>query len=373
MKNYLTILLLLIGFASTCIESRRRPRPRPPVPQTTFAPPTAAPTSEEPKTGTPSVAPTSEEPETGTPTVIPPTEATSEPGTRTIREQVLAMIQEGVDWNGSVLGLYNTCWWSTYSQYFALNCAEEAESYYEEFDYNEDWKVIVTSGAPDHEAEELSTPFCTAFRDVCQAINPLINGGLLNPNRRCEKWQYVVLPKNPQLTGTFSDTPMGTTGFATSGGHFYNHLSNPDGSVAWYHEIQSLDLSMGHSDPSATYHYHGVPYLIPGASSSSSCEPIGYLFDGFPVYGECQDDDGNELLSCWKLIDGASGEYQTDYEYDNEAFEAGTCGLDQANGRMFEDGYGYVTTTDYPGIPMFYSGESIPRSCGFCPEERGFC
>ena len=51
---------------------------------------------------------------------------------------------------------------------------------------------------------------------------------------------------------------MGTTGFATSGGHIYNHLSHPDGSVAWYHEIQSLDLSMGHSDPSATYHYHGV-------------------------------------------------------------------------------------------------------------------
>ena len=62
---------------------------------------------------------------------------TIEPGSRTIREQVLDMIQEGVDWNGSVLGLYNTCWWSSYSQYFALNCGDDAESYYEEFDYNE--------------------------------------------------------------------------------------------------------------------------------------------------------------------------------------------------------------------------------------------
>ena len=53
---------------------------------------------------------------------------------------------------------------------------------------------------------------------------------------------------------------MGSTGFATSGGHFYNHLANPDGSVAWFDEIQSLDLSMGHSDPSATYHYHGVSF-----------------------------------------------------------------------------------------------------------------
>ena len=45
-----------------------------------------------------------------------------------------------------------------------------------------------------------------------------------------------------------------------------------------------------------------VPYLIPDASDASKCTPIGYLFDGFPVHGQCQDDDGNEILSCWKLI-----------------------------------------------------------------------
>ena len=49
-----------------------------------------------------------------------------------------------------------------------------------------DWKVVVTSGVPDHPAEDQSTPFCTAFRDTCSAINPLINGGRLNPNRRCK-------------------------------------------------------------------------------------------------------------------------------------------------------------------------------------------
>merc|ERR1712038_777479 len=345
MKSFLAILLLLVVFASACesIWGRWRPRPRPPKT------PTEAPT----------VAPT-----------VAPTEG---PGTRTIREQVLDMIKEGVDFNGSVLGLYNTCWTSTYSQNFASNCEDDAESYYEEFDYDEDWRVVVTSGAPDHASEEDSTPFCTAYRALCQAINPDITGGRLNPNRRCEKWQYVVLPKNPELTGAFGDTPMGTTGFATSGGHIYNHLSHPDGSVAWYHEIQSLDLSMGHSDPGATYHYHGVPYLIPDASDISKCKPIGYLFDGFPVHGQCQDDDGNEILSCWKLIDGASGEHQTDYEYDEAAFAAGTCGLDRANGKMFDHGYGYVTTTNYPGIPMFYSGTTIPRSCGFCPEAKGFC
>merc|ERR1712036_203911 len=105
-----------------------------------------------------------------------------------------------------------------------------------------------------------------------------------------------VLPKNPSPSGDFADTPMGAIGFAISGGHIYNHLANPDGSVAWYDEIQSLDLSMGHSDPSGTYHYHGVPYLI----------------------------------------SGASGENQDDYQYDEAGFADGTCHLDRANGRMFD-------------------------------------
>ena len=73
------------------------------------------------------------------------------------------------------------------------------------------------------------------------------------------------------------------------------------------------------------------------------------------------------------VIVGNTGEHITVYEYDAAGYAEGTCHLDQANGRMFDDGYRYVTTTNFPGIPMFYSGTSIPGPCGFCPEEQGFC
>ena len=40
------------------------------------------------------------------------------------------------------------------------------------------------------------------------------------------------------------------------------------------------------------------------------------------------------ILICFFLkIDGASGESISDYEYDEEAFAAGTFGLDRANGK----------------------------------------
>ncbi len=45
-----------------------------------------------------------------------------------------------------------------------------------------------------------------------------------------------------------------------------------------------------------------VPYLIPDASDSASCVKVGYSFDGFPVHGQCADVDGNEMISCYKLI-----------------------------------------------------------------------
>ena len=73
------------------------------------------------------------------------------------------------------------------------------------------------------------------------------------------------------------------------------------------------------------------------------------------------------------IAGGKSGEHVAHYEYDDAAFAAGSCHLDKANGKTFDHGYGYVTTTNYPGVPKFYSGTTIPRACGFCPEEKGFC
>merc|ERR1719295_2352634 len=61
--------------------------------------------------------------------------------------------------------------------------AADAESYYETYVYNGK-RVIITSGSPNHAAEQ--------------------NRGLLwgshgywNPNTRCSIWQFAVLPLNP--------------------------------------------------------------------------------------------------------------------------------------------------------------------------------
>ena len=87
--------------------------------------------------------------------------------------------------------------------------------------------------------------------------------------------------------GTGDYFNMGTTGWISSGGVLYDHRSNPDGSLASYYEFDSMDSCMGHSDSNSQYHYHMTPACIAGADDISSCLQLGYMDDGFPVYGQC--------------------------------------------------------------------------------------
>ena len=94
---------------------------------------------------------------------------------------------------------------------------------------------------------------------------------------------------------------------------------------------------------------------------------IGYLMDGFPVYGRCNK-NGEELVSCWNQIAGTTGDNESDFEFDSAAYSAGTCHLDETNGYTFPDGsYGYVLTDNLYQTPIGYYGSETGYACGFTP------
>ena len=115
------------------------------------------------------------------------------------------------------------------------NCGANAVSYFKDFEYNGE-RVIISSGIPDHEAEH----------------DMLVS----NPNTRCEHWQYMVVPLTPSQANNPVETGLGVVGLSTTGGHFFNHLSNPDGSLALANEDPTLDSWFGHSAASGLYHYN---------------------------------------------------------------------------------------------------------------------
>jgi len=217
---------------------------------------------------------------------------------------------------------------------------------YEEFEYS-GYRVLITSGVPSHEAEE----------------NLLIADGGFNPNRRCERWQYVLLPLSPSKADSYTASGMGAVGWVTSGGVIFNHLSSTDGSLAAVYEIDTLDTCGGHSNDGSVYHYHLIPYIYSNANDASVCENIGYMEDGFPVYGRCTGTEGVELTSCWAQIDGTEGDNEDDYAYDST-----DCYLDEVNGYTFSDGsYGYVLTDNIFQTPIGYYGDSVGTAYGFTP------
>merc|ERR1719244_2167961 len=100
------------------------------------------------------------------------------------------------------------------------NCGTDGESYYEEFEYN-GYRVVVSSGIPDHEAETGQTR--------------------ANENTRCERWRYMAVPLSPSKGDSPEEIGMGTVGLAVTGGGFFNAQSSEDGDVALANEGTSLD------------------------------------------------------------------------------------------------------------------------------------
>merc|ERR1719458_1111319 len=219
-------------------------------------------------------------------------------------------------------------------------CGDAATSYYKEFIYNGK-RIIVSNNIPDHPAEQ-------------DTLAP-------NPNIRCSGWQFVQLEVDPEIAETATDTGLGTIGLAVTGGAFFNHLSNPDGSLAMPNEGPSLDSCLGHSAPimgggeggapggdggppgggppaggppgggppggrfkrqteeeddvphGGIYHYHGNLNCsdagsATGANDPDQCLLLGYYLDGVPVYGLCKDPNNNNMMmtSCYSLNPGVA-------------------------------------------------------------------
>ena len=138
------------------------------------------------------------------------------------------------------------------------NCGANAVSYFKDFEYNGE-RVIISSGIPDHEAEH----------------DMLVS----NPNTRCEHWQYMVVPLTPSQANNPVETGLGVVGLSTTGGHFFNHLSNPDGSLALANEGPTLDSCFGHSAASGLYHYHANINCT--TTGESNPQPFLYNFNPF--------------------------------------------------------------------------------------------
>jgi hypothetical protein len=90
------------------------------------------------------------------------------------------------------------------------------------------------------------------------------------------------IPLSPKVASTHSATPLGPIGVSLNGVPFFNQYAGPSQPLT--NEIVSFDQYYGHPQQSGQYHYHVEPlYLTTVKATKSSL--LGFLLDGFPVYG----------------------------------------------------------------------------------------
>lgn len=142
-----------------------------------------------------------------------------------------------------------------------------------------DYIVIKSNGRSDHKSPYyLSTAWESTLYEAYNGSN---SSFALNPNRIATQNYTFKIPKNPSVSSTHSATPLGPIGVSINGVPFFNQYAGPSQPLT--SEINSFDQYGGHPAPGGAYHYHVEPSYLTSLKGSDAL--LGFLLDGFPVYG----------------------------------------------------------------------------------------
>jgi hypothetical protein len=159
-----------------------------------------------------------------------------------------------------------------------------------------------------------------------------------NPISLDYRYRFVI-PACPYWPGYSTPTPMGPIGVSVEGVPFYNQYAG-GGALLGNDELDSFDQFNGHADPMRKYHYHKEPWWITQRLGKSAL--IGYLLDGFPVYGP---HDNGQPVQWWQL-DGNHAHTHPTAEYPQGIYHYHTTDTaPYINGGGFTGKPGYATVT----------------------------
>lgn len=152
--------------------------------------------------------------------------------------------------------------------------------------------TIKTNGVPDHKS-----PYYPTTNPLYEAYSGTTFGGYTfnkNPNSIATQSFIFKIPVNPKVDANHAATPLGVIGVALNGVALFNQYAGPN-NQALTGEIASFDKYYGHPQNTGQYHYHVEPLYITTVKSTKS-GLVGFLLDGFPVYGP-QEESGTTVTS----------------------------------------------------------------------------
>lgn len=108
-----------------------------------------------------------------------------------------------------------------------------------------------------------------------------------NPNSVSAQSVIEKLSRRPTKAKRPACVPEGVVGIARNGVAIFSAVDGA-GRDAVAHEVQ--DSCSGHPQQSGQYHYHGLPACVGTGSDKRHSKLLGWMLDGFPIYGPIGDD-----------------------------------------------------------------------------------
>lgn len=145
---------------------------------------------------------------------------------------------------------------------------------------NDQYVYIKVNGLPDH-----TSAYYRPSDSLYEDFSGTTFGGYAfsrNPNSIAAQSYTFKIPLHPQKAASHSATPLGPIGVAVNGVPFFNQYAGPSQPLTG--EIVSFDQWWGHPAQRGDYHYHVEPLFLTTVKASRSAL-LGFLLDGFPVYG----------------------------------------------------------------------------------------
>jgi hypothetical protein len=136
--------------------------------------------------------------------------------------------------------------------------------------------VLKSNAIPNHKS-----PYFAANDSRYEAYNGTNANFAINPNSIKEQNLTFKIPLAPEEAVTKTTTSLGPMGISINGVPLFNQYAGPNQPLT--NEINSFDQYNGHPQQTGQYHYHVEPLYITATTSKSGL--IGFLLDGFPVYG----------------------------------------------------------------------------------------
>ena len=145
---------------------------------------------------------------------------------------------------------------------------------------NGTYLTIKSTGTPDHKSI-----YYPAGNSLFETFSGTTFNGYTfskNPNSIATVNYTFKIPLNPTVAANHAPTPLGPIGISLNGVPFFNQYAGPNQPLAG--EAGGFDQYWGHPAPQGDYHYHVEPLYLTTVKASKSAL-LGFLLDGFPVYG----------------------------------------------------------------------------------------